>query len=130
MSTPRTYQVTVHKANLALMPDESLQSFACAVKNAGNKHVAQKYNVDTKKGCVYPVEVYADKAVFMVVPDFDKPPAEDFYVAAKFARDNAGNFEFSETMKVKRVTQYMPESPMPVTKAADSPERGTWAGVL
>lgn len=113
----RTQDVLVHKAAVPLMKDESVGAFCAALKTAGRQHLLQKYNVDEKKGNAYPVEIYADKAVFMVVPDYSKPHGNDFHVAMKFNRADSGQFNFTDTMKVKPVTSFVAQNEMPVTKA-------------
>lgn len=103
----RTHSVIVHKANVPMLKNESLGAFCHALKSAAKAHLMQKYNVDDKKGSAYAVEVFADKAVFMVIPDYEKPSTNDFHVAFKFARATDGTFTFGETMKVQPVTSFI-----------------------
>lgn len=133
MTTPATHDVIVHKANVPMMKGESLYTFMEALRNAGRAFLMQKYNVDSKKGSVYPIEVYADKAVFKVTPDYEKPVSNDFCVAVKFNRDTNGTFTFTDTMKVVPVTTYVAASEINVTKAMGMPnwvKGGIFTGVV
>lgn len=121
--TQRTHEVVVHKASLTLMKDESIHQFTQTLKDEAKKFLTQKFNVDTKKGRVWPIEIFATKAVFTVIPDLDKPPSNDFKVAVKFSRSaDTGQFNFTDTMKVKAVTIFQPVEGLSITKAKDVPE--------
>lgn len=114
-----THDVLVHKAAIPLMKGESLGAFITEVKQAATAHIRQKFNLDEKKGNIFPLEVFSNKAVFKVIPDFDKPPSNDFHVAMKFTRANEGKFTFSDTMKVTPVMSFVPSTnKLGVTKDA------------
>lgn len=108
MATARTYGVVVHKASIPLLKGESLRAFMNEVRKAVTVHVVQKFNLDEKKGGVFPVEIFSDKAVFTVVPDFSKSSSNDFHVAMKFTRTDKGTFNITDTIKVRPVTSFVP----------------------
>jgi hypothetical protein len=134
---PRKQDVLVHKAVVPLMEGESMGVFTKALGAAGRDYLMQKYNIDSKKGSAWPVEVYANKAVFMVVPDYNQPSSNDFYVAVKFNRANTGQFNFVDTIKVTPVTTFVARNDEAVAKAAKTYGLDAWtkaesdfAGVL
>lgn len=115
-----THDVLIHKAAVPLMKGESLGAFVTEVRNAATAHIRQKFNLDEKKGSIFPLEVFANKAVFKVIPDFEKPVSNDFHVAMKFTRAKEGKFSFSDTMKVTPVMSFIPATnAMGITKDAD-----------
>ena len=109
----------------------AVHKFLDEIRSAGRDHIAQKFNVDKNKGGVFPLEAFSDKVVFEVVPDFEK--GGDFIVAMKFKRSESGSFDFTETLKVKRVTTFVAEGTQ-VTKAlgmgAWTPEPALFSGVV
>jgi hypothetical protein len=116
----KTHDVIVHKAAIPLMKDESLGMFIHEVRNAARAHIQQKFNLDDKKGSTYPVEIFNNKAVFKVIPDYDKPAKDDFHVALKFDRnDQTGQFTFSQTVKVKAVTSFVEDDGDVAAKTVD-----------
>lgn len=126
MTEQRTHPCIVHKAKLSLGKNESIQAFSMDLKKAAKDYLAQKYNVDLKKGSVYPMEVFADKAVFGVIPDFDKPPSNDFIVAFKYSRGSSGQFQFGDTMKVKKVTTYVADKGVSISKSKGAFGMSNW----
>ena len=139
MTDRSTYTVTVHKGAIALMKGESLHAFSSALRQSGAEHVLKKFNIDPKKGGAFPMEVFSTKAVFSVTPDFQKAGG-DFMVAMTFKREESGVFAFSDIMKVKAVTSFMPADDMPLTKALDlehwtpveesEVKKSVWDGVI
>jgi hypothetical protein len=136
MTDRKTHDVFVHKAAVPLMKGESIGAFTGALRDAGKAHLLQKFNVDDKKGGAFPIEVFASKAVFTVVPDFQKSSSNDFHVAMKFTRStDTGQFTFTDTMKVQPVTSFVPSADgVAVNKAMDldawAPAPSTFAGVI
>lgn len=141
----REYEVIVHKANLPIMKNESLNNYISALYDAGKAWAKQKYNIPDREynldgdvinsggGC-YVVEAFSDKAVFMIIPDYSKPSANDFMVAAKYVRNSNGEFEFSDAMKVVKVVTYETDPGVPITKALGmdnwTPVPSIFAGVV
>lgn len=124
----RTQQVLIHKAAVPLMANESLGAFTNALKSAGRAHVMQKFNVSDKEGSAWPVEVFSNKAVFMVVPDFKKPPTNDFHVAMKFTRStDTGQFTFMDTMKVTPVVSFVANTGDTAAKVTKALDMDAWA---
>jgi hypothetical protein len=112
----RNYQAIVHKANVPLMKSESLGQFTHALRKQAQPMLMQKFNMDEKKGGAWPLEVYSNKAVFMVVPDWEDI-SKDVNVAFSYERDEStGDFKFGEVQKVKAIVSYE------VTKRADLPQ--------
>lgn len=136
MTQRPTYEAIVHKANVPLMADESLRQFTHELEKAAKPYIAQKFNLDDDASA-WPMEVYANKAVFNVIPEWEDV-SKDFMLAVKFERDKEGTFTFGETQKVKPVTTYQ------VTKRAELPrtfgissvtadvetKKSLWHGVL
>lgn len=113
-TTTKTYKVTVHKANVPLQKGESLGQFTNELRKQAKPFLVQKFNMDDKKGAVYPLEVYATKAVFQVIPDWDDV-SKDATVAFEYTRKDDGTFTFGEIQKVKAVMSYE------ITKRAELP---------
>jgi hypothetical protein len=130
MSERTTHDVVVHKASIPLMKGESLGAFISEVKMAAASHIRQKFNLDEKKGAIFPIEVFNTKAVFKVIPDFEKPVSNDFHVAMKFTRATEGKFSFSDTLKVTPVMSFIPATNATgITKDAEAPEQELPEGV-
>jgi hypothetical protein len=104
--TQRTYQAIVHKANVPLMKGESLGQFTHQLRKQAQPMLLQKFNTDEKKGGAWPLEVYSNKAVFMVAPEW-ADISKDLTVAFSYERDEAtGDFKFGDVQKVKAIVSY------------------------
>ncbi len=112
-----SYEVIVHKANLALAKGESVNAFTQKLREAASKAIALKLNLTAANCSVYMIETFADSAVF----DVSKRPvvAGDSwtysYYALKYSRKADGAFEFSDTTEVERVTSFQPKPKLDVT---------------
>jgi len=115
-----TYEVIVHKANLALAKGESISQFTQKLLEAANKAIALKLNLTAKNCSVYMIETFADSAVFDVTkrPAIEGGPYSYAYYALKYTRKDDGSFEFSDATEVERVTSFQPKAQMSVTKAS------------
>lgn len=119
MNKPRTLPVVVHKAAVPLLKGESLNQFTCAVNDAASVYIKQKYNLPSGDcdSWVWCHEVYADKAVCSV-SNYKAETQKDrhFYVAIKFTRRDSGDFDVTESMKVRPVMSFVADKEMSVTK--------------
>lgn len=124
------YKVLVHKASVPLMKGESLGDFTRSLTDASTLYIKQKYNLPSNDGCecyVWANEVYADKAVFSV-SNYKAETQKDryFHVAVKFSRQNDGDFEFTDTLKVRPVTTYVADSSVEKAKVKKALEMDGW----
>lgn len=118
-----TYEVVVHKAGLPLAKGESLAMFSMRLNKAAREHLARKQNLDPKVSSVFMCEVFDGAAVFDVYKRGPQEgPGEYKYFAVKYARKATGEFEFSDTTEVERVTSYVPKGPLEVAKAKKADE--------
>lgn len=112
-----TYEVIVHKANLALAKGESVNQFTQKLREAASKAIALKLNLTAANCSVYMIETFADSAVF----DVTKRPLKEggqysyAYYALKYSRKADGSFEFSDTTEVERVTSFQPKALLETT---------------
>lgn len=114
-TTTTSYKVTVHKANVPLKGAESLRQFTCELSKQLKPKLIQKFNGGDKSDA-WPLEVYANKAVFMVIPEWEDV-TKDVTVAFEYERADNGDFAIvGEVQKVKAVTQWE------VTKRAELPK--------
>jgi hypothetical protein len=134
-----SYEVQVHKANVPLQSGESLRKFTQELKKQASPILLQKFNSDEKKGGSWPLEVFANKAVFMLALKWDDVK-KDQTVAFDFTRDvNTGVFKIGDVVKVKAVTQYevQKRAELPRHKGMENwtpveteTKKSLWAGVL
>lgn len=137
-----TYQAVVHKANVPLMQSESLRQFTTELQKSAKPMLMQKFNGGSDgdaDGDAWPLEVFATKAVFMVIPEW-ADVSKDVTVAFAFERDDEGEFKFGEVQKVKAVTSYEVTKRAELPKAMEMPNwaslaevettKSLWAGVL
>jgi len=132
------YEAVIHKADVPLAQGESLKDFMGALRASGETELTRKFNLDLKKSNVFMVEAFASAAIFEVYK-YEGAQANDrmrFY-AMKYTRKNDGNFEFSETKEVERVTTFREKTS--VTKSKDRPvvigdwqetSKSFWEGAL
>ncbi len=132
MSKTTTHEVVVHKAGLTLMKGESLGQFTRSLSVAARKALGQKLNLDfaatNKNGSptagAYMLEVFSDSLVFDVwKAQSENEPSNYRYFAMKYSRKATGEFEFSYTTEVERVTTYQAKESAPVTKAKPDPKK-------
>jgi len=112
-----TMPVAVHKANISLQAGESVREYTKALGDAAQKALKQKLNL-MQEADVWPIEVFTDK----VVLDVFQPKATDSkqrmrYFGMKYTRKDTGDFEFGETVELKRVTRFEPKNMAAVSKA-------------
>jgi len=121
-----TYEVIVHKANLALAKGESVNQFTQKLREAASKAIALKLNLTAANCSVYMIETFADSAVF----DVTKRPLKEggqwayAYYALKYSRKADGSFEFSDTTEVERVTSFQPKATLEVTTLTNKAKKG------
>lgn len=113
----KTMDVVVHKATVALMGDESVDSYCRKVSDAAVSHVKMKLNFakDNSNGS-WPVEVYGDKMIVAAYKGNDKTR----YYAFKYTRDKNGTFSFDNLTEVERKTVYQPVNPMASVNKAET----------
>jgi hypothetical protein len=125
----KSYTVQVHKANIPLLEGESLDVFISNLsKQAGPYLIEKAGGVVGKESSAWPREVYATKAVFQVIPDWDDS-SKDQLIQVDFTRSPTdGSFSFSNDEKVKLVTSYVVEkAKKPIV---ENVEKSLWAGVV
>jgi len=115
------HNVVVHKAAIQLKSGESLRDYTKALSDAGKAHVALKRNISGSKDYdVYMVEAFSKAAIFEVYRfgPLPSPTTKRFqYYAVEYTRKDNGDFEFTGTTEVERVTRFEPKSATPVTKS-------------
>jgi hypothetical protein len=122
MTEAKTYDVVVHKANLPMMKNESINEYTCNLSKAGSEAVRKSLGMTgSKHAYAYMVEAFADTAVFYA-SDYDQQgvtKSKSGYYATIYKRDDKGVFNFSAFKEVVRVTRF--EAPA----GSDSPTEST-----
>lgn len=119
----KTHDVVVHKANIQLLAGESVRDFTRALSDAGRKHIQKAQNLPNKGTDVFMLEAFSKTAVFEVFkfgPDVQPGDRMKFF-AAQYVRKANGDFEFSGSSEVRRVTRFEPAK-VSVTKGVADPD--------
>jgi hypothetical protein len=123
------HSVIVHKASIPLAKGESISQFTQKLSDAGRKALYQKLNLtpysntvkDGSYSSVYNIEAFAGSAVYEVYSYKGNGGGSDYkYYAMKYARNEAGDFSFSDLTEVVRTIGYKPKSELEVTKAVET----------
>jgi hypothetical protein len=145
-----TNQVTVHKAGLALIPNESVAQYARLLADKAREHFVNKLSIVKGKADVYVCEIYSTSVIVEVYKYEETDPKNRSKIfASTYKRKEDGSFEFDATQEVMRVVRYesvsqvskgtsllLPElvkrtsyEPAPVAKSAPEPT-GVFRGIL
>jgi len=114
-----TQSIIVRK-DIRLATGESLKDFSMKIREACVKWARQKLNVDTKKGDIYPVEIFSTAIVFDVYKyDMPEPSERQKFYACKYKRQDNGGFEFESLIEVERVVSFQQKQNTPVMKSKE-----------
>jgi len=115
-----TMPVAVHKAQIGLMKGESVGQFTRALGDAAKVALKKKLNL-LEGADVWPIEVFTDK----VVLDLYEPKKAARYFGMKYTRKDNGDFEFGETVELRRMVTFEPKNnTMSVTKTMSTAKGG------
>lgn len=109
--------VLVHKANIVLMKDESINQFTNLLSEEGRKYIMAKLNIAPQKGGAWMTETFHDRAVFSTYKDNYSTRHYSF----TYERDKDGKFTFGPLIEVIRTTLYKPKPGIIITKTQSCP---------
>lgn len=139
MSQEETKEVTVHKANVALIQGESLSAFSMAIRDASQAAMRKSFTL-SDKDYVYVIEIFGDSVVLEL---YRSGTGKTLYLMMPYER-KAGVFNFGKASEVRRVTTFLPAvdsstlgNQVEVKKALESIEKASreawrpfWEGAL
>ncbi len=130
MTEKQTYDVLVHKAQVAVKRGESLQAFVQKVRIAGSAFITQQLNLDPKNSDVFAIEVFSTTAIFDVFlfGSVKAPNKKQRFFAVSYTRKADGEFEFKNLTEVDRVVSFAATAKVPVLKSMDGAEG--WASAV
>lgn len=124
MAEKHTHEVLVHKANVPMMPNETINEYSRNLEVAGREAVKKSLGILNEPNCYsYMVEAFADSAVFFVETTTKNllggTKYNPRYYATTYKRDDkTGAFTFTAPVEVVRVTRF--EAPKPPAKLPET----------
>lgn len=115
--TKTTYETLVHKANLPLATNESLNQFTSQLSTALRAHATKKLGGANKSLYPYLVETYSDSCVCDVYTPSDSLSGGGGgykYYATPYTRDADGTFNFGKMVEVLPVKTFQPVGGLPI----------------